>query len=113
MRHLLMFCLSGMMLIPILPGARPAMAETLMEKAELWGQMHGHSIHCRMANSHEFGVRAVRYFRRHASGETFERIRDAYGLKILDTAHSAPPRSLGGDCGRFRVRFMEVYEELG
>lgn len=113
MRRLLLVCLSGMILIPVMLDVRPAIAETLMEKAELWGRMHGHSIHCRMANSHEFGIRAVRYFRRQASGETFERLRDAYGLKILDTAHSTPPRSLGGDCGRFRVRFMEVYEELG
>lgn len=113
MRRLLVLWICGIMLVTSLPGIRPAIAESLMEQAELWGQMHGHSIHCRLSNSHEFGLRVVSYLRRNSSGETFERIRDAYGLKILETAREAPSRSLGGDCGRFRVKFMEVYEELG
>jgi hypothetical protein len=113
MRRQLVFCASGIVLAVSLFGLKPAGAETLMEKAELWGAMHGYSIHCRMVNSHEFGVRAVQYFRQNASGETFERLRDAYGLKIMETARQTPPRSLGGDCGSFRVKFMELYTELG
>ena len=113
MRRLLVLWICGIVLAASLPGTTAAAAETLMEKAELWGQMHGHSIHCRMSNSHEFGLRVVRYLRRHSSGETFEKIRDAYGLNILETAREAPPRSMGGDCGGFRVKFAEVFEELG
>lgn len=94
----------------------PAMAEdTLEEKADLWGRMHGAAIHCRVDSAHDFGVAVVRYFQRQVgNGAKLESLKQIYGTKLIEYAHKTPSgRKVGNGCGPFRAKYNKVFESLG
>lgn len=93
--------------------AAPAAAETLTEKAELWGALHGAAIYCGRRDSDDFGRAAMVYFQRRAgSAAEFGRLRDAYGLTAIRTAHVSPTRAAGGNCYGFSEKYQEVWKIL-
>jgi len=91
---------------------RAAAVESLEDKASLWGQMHGAAIYCRVDSAHDFGVKAVAYFRRRASGAQLENLKQIYGTKMIETAHSSPSGKIGRGCGSFRRNYEKIYTML-
>jgi hypothetical protein len=95
------------------PWLGPAAAETLMDRAELWGELHGAAIYCRQRDSEAFGAAAMNYLRRRAGGAAeFNRLRDAYGVKAVLTALKPPSRAAGGSCSGFSRKYQEVWQIL-
>ncbi|MDP2620983.1 MAG: hypothetical protein Q8P46_12550 [Hyphomicrobiales bacterium] len=103
--------LAALLAVPGLSG--PAVAETLMEKAELWGELHAAAIYCRQQDTNDFGRAAMNYLRRRAGGTAeFNRLRDAYGVKAVLTALKPPSRAAGGSCSGFSRKYQEVWQIL-
>ena len=102
--------IAGLIVLLCLPGAA---AETLMQKAELWGQIHAAAIYCRRTDTDAFGAAAMNYLRRRAGGTAeFNRLRDAYGVKAVQTALQPPSRAAGGSCYGFSEKYREVWKIL-
>lgn len=92
---------------------RPAAAETLMEKAGLWGELHAAAIYCRRHDTDDFGRAAMVYFRRRAgSAAEFDRLRDTYGVKAVGLALKPPSRAAGGSCLGFSEKYRKVWRVL-
>ena len=88
----------------------PALAQSdKAALAEYWGKLHGGAIYCRINSAHDFGLAAANYFRRVGP---FEKLRDAYGIAMLNSAHQAPGKEVGGSCDGVRKRFSQVFEDL-
>jgi hypothetical protein len=95
------------------PWLGPAAAETLMQRAELWGELHGAAIYCRQRDSEAFGSAAMTYLQRRAGGTAeFNRLRDAYGVKAVLTALKPPSRAAGGSCSGFSRKYQEAWKIL-
>ncbi len=87
--------------------------ETLEEKADLWGRMHGAAIYCRLDSAHDFGVAVVRYFQaRVGNGAQLENLKQIYGLKLIAHARKTPSGEVGRGCGPFRRNYNRVFEML-
>lgn len=84
--------------------------ETLEEKADLWGRMHGAAIHCHVDSAHDFGVAVVRYFQRQVgSGAQLENLKQIYGIKLIEYARITPSGKVGNGCGPFRKKYDQVF----
>ena len=86
--------------------------DSLEDKAELWGRMHGAAIYCRVNSAHDFGVKAMAYFQRRTGGAALENLKQIYGIKMIETAHSSPSGKIGNGCGPFRRKYESVYDML-
>lgn len=78
-------------------------------RAEYWGKLHGAALYCRITSAHDFGLAAAGYFKQVGP---YEKLRDTYGLAMLNTAHQAPGKEVGGSCDGVRKRFTKVYDDL-
>jgi hypothetical protein len=90
-----------------------AWAEDLMTTARNWGEIHGAAIYCRRKDSDAFGRRAVNWLRGRASGAQFEKLRDTYGLRVIETAHTPPTYAAGGSCAGFDEKYREAKARMG
>lgn len=70
-------------------GVSKSRAQSLEDLAKEYGRVHGGAIYCDMGVAHDFGVAAMEYFQRIGGGQ-FERLREIYGLTMIDTARTAP-----------------------
>jgi hypothetical protein len=97
-----------------LPGlSAGAAAETLMDKAELWGELHAAAIYCRRQDTDDFGRAAMVYFRRRAGSEAeFNRLRDTYGVRAVSLALQPPTHAAGGSCAGFSEKYRKVWRLL-
>ncbi|HSM20478.1 MAG TPA: hypothetical protein VK844_08935 [Hyphomicrobiales bacterium] len=90
-----------------------AEAETLMQKAERWGEVHAAAIYCHRPDSDAFGRAAMSYLRRHASSTAqFNRLRDAYGVRAVSLALKPPSRAAGGSCFGFSRVYSDIWSIL-
>lgn len=102
-------CLTIAPVAAFLSLAAPALAQSLEERAESWGRMHGNAIHCNDRGAHDFGVSAINYFKRKAGGGSrFEALREKYGQNFLNNSHKSPP----GGCSRLRSRMNAALQEM-
>ena len=81
----------------------------MQQQAERWGRIHAAAIYCRIQTAHEFGLSAVNYFKRSGG---FEKLRETYGLALLNASHTPPARDIGGDCDGLRKVYNETWTML-
>lgn len=89
-----------------------ARAEDLMTTARNWGEIHGAAIYCRRKDSDAFGRQAVNWLRKHASGAQFEKLRDTYGLRVIETARTPPTYAAGGSCAGFDEKYRAAKAQM-
>jgi hypothetical protein len=103
--------LASLIALPSPVGA--ATAQTLMDKAELWGELHGAAIYCHHRDTDAFGRAAMAYFKHRAhSAAEFRKLNDAYGLKAVRTALDPPSRAVGGNCAGHDAMYRKVWKIL-
>ncbi|HXK54485.1 MAG TPA: hypothetical protein PK405_07345 [Hyphomicrobiales bacterium] len=97
--------------LPCLLAPAQASAEDMMKSARDLGELHGAAIYCRQKNTDSFGRLAMGWLQRHGGGQ-FEKLRDTYGLRVIETAHQPPTYAAGGSCAGFAEKYRDAWIRL-